>query len=58
MYRVFRSAVLLDGESSEAFDAQQGGAQGCLSPIFFSVFINGLVEQARLRVELLVTAIL
>ena len=56
MYRVSRSAVLLDGECSEAFDVQQGVAQGCsLSPILFSVFINGLlkeVEQAGLGVEL------
>ena len=48
--------VLLDGECSEAFDVQQGVAQGCsLSPILFSVFINGLlkqVEQAGLGVEL------
>ena len=40
----------------EAFDVQQGVAQGCsLSPILFSVFINGLlkeVEQAWLGVEL------
>ena len=53
MYRVSRSAVLLDGECSEV---QQGVAQGCsLSPILFSVFINGLlkeVEQAGLGVEL------
>ena len=53
MYRVSRSA---DGECSEAFDVQQGVAQGCsLSPILFSVFINGLlkeVEQAGLGVEL------
>ena len=39
----------LMGECSEAFDVQQGVAQGCsLSPI---LFINGLlkeVEQARL----------
>ena len=28
MYRVSRSAVLLDGECSEAFDVQQGVAQG------------------------------
>ena len=34
MYRVSRSAVLLDGECSEA--VQQGVAQGCsLSPILF-----------------------
>ena len=39
MYRVSRSAVLLDGECSEAFDVQQGVAQGCsLSPILFSVY--------------------
>ena len=56
MYRVSRSAVLLDGECSEAFDVQQGVAQGCsIAPILFSVFINGLlkeVEQAGLGVEL------
>ena len=56
MYRVSRSAVLLDGECSEAFDVQQGVAQGCsLSPILFSVFINDLlkeVEQVGLGVEL------
>ena len=56
IYRVCRRAVLLDGECSEAFDVQQGVAQGCsLSPILFSVFINGLlkeVEQAGLGVEL------
>ena len=53
MHRVCRSAVLLDGECSEAFDVQQGVGQGCsLSPI---LFINGLlkeVEQAGLGVEL------
>ena len=54
MYSVSRSAVLLgDGE---CFEVQQGVAQGCsLSPILFSVFVNGLlkeVEQAGLRVEL------
>ena len=53
LHRVCRSAVLLDGECSEAFDVQQGVGQGCsLSPI---LFINGLlkeVEQAGLGVEL------
>ena len=56
MYSVSWSVVLLEGECSEAFDVQQGVAQGCsLSPILFSVFINGLlkeVEQAGLGVEL------
>ena len=34
LYRVSRSAVLLDGECSEAFDVQQGVAQGySFSPI-------------------------
>ena len=50
MYRVSRSAVLLDGECSEAFDVQQGVAQGCsLSPILFSVFINGLLKEVEQR---------
>ena len=49
MYRVSRSAVLLDGECSEAFDVQQGVAQGwSLSPILFSVFINGLLKEVEL----------
>ena len=55
MYRVSRSAVLLDGECSEAFDVEQGLAQGCSLSILFLVFINGLlkeVEQAGLGVEL------
>ena len=51
MYESSRSAVLLEGEQSAAFNVEQGVAQGCsLSPILFSVFINGLlkeVEQAR-----------
>ena len=36
MYESSKSAVLLDGEQSEAFDVEQGVAQGCsLSPILF-----------------------
>ena len=56
MYQSSRSAVLLEGEKSEVFNVEQGVAQGCsLSPILFSVFINGLlvaVEQAGLGIEL------
>ena len=56
MYESSRSAVLLEGEKLEVFNLEQGVAQGCsLSPILFSVFINGLlvaVEQAGLGIEL------
>ena len=56
MYDFSRSAVLLEGEKSEAFSLEQGVAQGCsLSPILFSVFINDLlveVEEAGLGVQL------
>ena len=56
MYESSKSAVLLDGERSEAFDVEQGVAQGCsLSPILFSVFINGLlreVEEAEIGIDL------
>ena len=56
MYESSRSAVLLEGEKLEVFNVEQGVAQGCsLSPILFSVFINGLlvaVEQAGLGIEL------
>ena len=54
MYESSRSAVLLEGEQLAAFNVEQGVAQGCsLSPILFSVFINGLlkVEQAELGIE-------
>lgn len=56
MYDCTRSAVLLDGEHSQPFNIHQGVAQGCsLSPILFSVFVNGLleeVEKAGLGIEL------
>ena len=52
MYEYSKSAVLLDGERSEAFDVVD---QGCsLSPILFSVFINGLlreVEEAEIGID-------
>ena len=56
MYEYSKSAVLLDGERLEAFGVDQGVAQGCsLSPILFSVFINGLlreVEEAEIGIDL------
>ena len=56
IYESSRSAVLLEGKQSAAFNVEEGVAQGCsLSPILFSVFINGLlkkVEQAELGIEL------
>ena len=51
-----RSAILLDEEKSAMFRVERGVAQGCsLSPILFSVFINGLlkdVEEAGLGIEI------
>ena len=45
MYEASRSAILFEGEKSTAFIVEQGVAQGCsLSPILFSVFINGLLK--------------
>ena len=56
MYEASRSAILLEGEKSATFRVEQGVAQGCsLSPILFSVFINGLlkdVEEAGLGIEI------
>ena len=44
MYEVSRSVILLEGEKSNMFSVEQGVAQGCsLSPVLFSVFINGLL---------------
>ena len=57
MYDSSKSAVLLDGERSEAFHVEQGVAQGCslVSPILFCIFINGLlreVEEAEIGIDL------
>ena len=56
MYEESKSMVFLDGERSEAFNVEQGVAQGCsLSPILFSVFINDLlkeVEQVEVGLQL------
>ena len=47
---------MLEREKSAAFRVEQGVEQGCsLSPILFSVFINGLlkdVEEAGLGIEI------
>ena len=55
MYESSKSAVLLEGEKSDAFTIEQGVAQGCsLSPILFPVFINDLlkeVEQTGLGIQ-------
>ena len=56
MYESSKSAELLEGEKLDGFKVEQGVAQGCsLSPILFSVFINGLlkeVEQTGLGIQL------
>jgi hypothetical protein len=56
MYESSKSAVLLDRKRSETIDLEQGVAQGwSLSPILFSVFINGLlkdVEEAEIGIDL------
>ena len=40
-----RSAVMLDGETSNYVDIVQGVAQGCtLSPNSFKVFINDIID--------------
>ena len=44
MYESSKSAVLLEGEKSDVFNAEQGMAPGySLSPILFSEFINDLL---------------
>ena len=56
MYESSNSAILLEGEKSDAFKIEQGMAQGCsLSPILFSVFINDLLKEVGcLRKPLLI----
>ena len=49
IYEASRSAILLKGEKQAAFLVDQGMAPGCsLSPILFSVFINGLLKDVGL----------
>ena len=47
---------MLEGEKLATFRVEQGVVQGCsLSPILFSVFINGIlkdVEEAGLGIEI------
>ena len=44
--------MLVDGEYSEKFSVEQGVRQGCpISPILFSVFVNGLIKEMREKVQ-------
>ena len=53
MYESSKCAVLLEGEKLDTYKVEQGAAQGCsLSPILFSVFINGLLIAAYNRLDL------
>ena len=48
MYESSKSVALLEGKKSDTFKIEQGMAQGCsLSPILFSVFINGLLKEVE-----------
>ena len=44
--KMYRSAVLLEGQKSSTLSLEWGVAQGCsLSPILFSVFIDDLLRE-------------
>ena len=46
MYRAVRSKVVVNGETSTAFDTDVGVRQGSvLSPILFSAFISGVIDE-------------
>src|SRR3954447_6023833 len=46
MYSVVQSAVLVGEDQTEWFDLSTGVRQGCvMSPILFSLFINGLARE-------------
>ena len=46
MYRAVRSKVVVNGETSAAFDTDVGVRQGSvLSPILFSAFISGVIDE-------------
>ena len=48
LYASLECAVLVDGEKSRFSKIHQGVRQGCpLSPILFSIYINGLVDRLR-----------
>ena len=50
MYSVVQSAVLVGEEQTEWFDLSTGVRQGCvMSPILFSLFINGLAKEINER---------
>lgn len=48
MYNIVQSTVLVGEEKTEMFDLHTGVRQGCvLSPILFSLFINGLAREIK-----------
>ena len=50
MYQTVESAVLVGEESTEWFELQAGVRQGCvMSPVLFSLFINGLARELKKR---------
>ena len=52
MYRTVQSSVLVDGEQTEMFELNTGVRQGCvMSPVLFSVFINGLAKEINKRTK-------
>ena len=52
MYSTVQSAVLIGDEKTEWFELYTGVRQGCvMSPILFSLFVNGLREIRQLEKE-------
>ena len=48
MYSIVQSAVLIGDEKTEWFELYTGVRQGCvMSPILFSLFVNGLAREIK-----------
>ena len=46
MYREVRSCVMVEGEETDLFEMCMGVQQACmLSPVLFSVFVNGFAKE-------------